>query len=204
MTDAIEKRLAALEIENANLKSQIEVLRLLAPAPKVKPLPPSPVKISHPVSKVSLPTPDEGRRLCEIIWQHYPKLRPGRGEEEEFFAQFSAAIRFVQHTGRRRTVDRERALGWWLDTSRDWIAQHRIGGLPISGMALVVAIIAAGDVPFSDPEEPGFVVGLQFGGGGVPSTDFWRRVLAGTLLEATPALHPMPLPAPSRIVRSAV
>jgi len=151
-----------------------------------------------------MPSADECRQLCEVVWREYPKLRPGRGEEEEFFGQFRAAFQFVQHHGRRAEVDRERSLGWWLDTAREFISQHRIGGFPISGVALVVAAIAAGDVPFSDPGEPGFVVGLWWGGGGDASRDWWKRVLGGALLEPTPPLHPTPLPAPSRITRSAV
>jgi len=91
-----------------------------------------------------------------------------------------------------------------LAGGREWISQHRIGGFPISGVALVVAVIAAGDVLFSDPGEPGLSIGLQFGGGGTPSRDWWKRVIGGALLEPTPPLHPAPLPAPSKIVRSAV
>jgi hypothetical protein len=205
MTDA--DRLQAAEQRVAVLESEIRSLEFLmgkqqrtvaAPRP-----PESPVKITHPVSKASMPSHAECVRLCEIVWQHYPKLRPGRGEEEEFFSQFRAALEFVQHHG-RANVDRERSLGWWLDTAREWISQHRIGGFPISGVGFVVAVIAAGDVPFSDPAEPGLSIGLQFGGGGTSSRDWWKRALGGALLEPTPPLHPTPLPAPSRIVRGAV
>jgi hypothetical protein len=73
-----------------------------------------------------MPSADECRQLCEVVWREYPKLRPGRGEEEEFFGQFRAAFQFVQHHGRRAEVDRERSLGWWLDTAREFISQHRI------------------------------------------------------------------------------
>jgi hypothetical protein len=198
MTDA--DRISALEAEVRALKILLGKQQRTAVAP---PRQVESLRITHPVEKVSLPSADEGRRLCAIVWREYPKLRPGRGEEEEFFGQFSAAFQFVQHHGRRADVDRERSLGWWLDTAREWISQHRIGGFPISGMALVVAIIAAGDVPFSDPGEPGLSIGLQFAGGGTPSQDWWKRVLGGALLGPTPPLHPRPLLAPSRIVRGA-
>jgi hypothetical protein len=195
------QRIAVLEAEVRALKLLVQSQQrtLKAPPRQVE----SPVKITHPVSKVSTPSADEARQLCDAVWRHYPKLRPGSGDGEEFFGQFSAAFQFVQHHG-RRAVDRERSLGWWLDTAREWISQHRIGGFPISGTALVVAIIAAGDVPFSDPGEPGLSIGLQFGGGGTPSRDWWKRVIGGALLEPTPPLHPRPLPAPSRITRGAV
>jgi hypothetical protein len=163
------------------------------------------VKILAPsLPQVALPTPDECRQLCEIVWQRYPTLRPTRGEEQEFAAGFKAAFRFVQHHGRRAEPDRERSLGWWMDTARDWISQHHIGGLPISGSVLVAAIIAAGDVPYTHPEEPGFVCALQFGGGGSPSKDWWKRVLGGAILE--PALSPYPTkaPSPARVQQMAV
>jgi hypothetical protein len=193
-----------LERENRDLRARIEALELLL-AP-TKPAAPrreeASVKITHPVPQVSLPTADECRRLCEIVWQRYPTLRPSRNEEEEFAAGFKAAFQFVQHHGRRAEPDHQRGLGWWVDTARDWISQHRVGGFPIGGAVLVVAIIAAGDVPYTDPEEPGFAIGLQFGGGGAGSGNWWRRVLGGAILDPTPSPYPKAAPSPARAVRN--
>ena len=136
----------------------------------------------------------------QVVWRKYPTLKPRRSDEEEFLSQFSAAFQFVQHHG-RCAVDRQRSLGWWLDTARDWLSQHRGDSLPINGNVLIVAIIAAGDVPFSGPTEPGFVVGLQWGGGGVAARDWWKRVLGGALLDLTPPLHPMPTASPAHVRR---
>jgi hypothetical protein len=196
----IEGRIAALERENADLKAQLGALQVLLPTIKPPPRRDEPsVKITHPVRQVEVPTDDECRRLCEIIWQRYPTLRPSRGEEKEFAAGFKAAFRFVQHHGRRAEPDRQRALGWWVDTARDWISQNCSGGFPISGSCFVVAIIAAGDVPYSDPGEPGFVVGLQWGGGGIPERGWWKRALGGALLDPVPSPYPTKTPSPARV-----
>jgi hypothetical protein len=204
MTDVIEKRLLAVEQENRDLRGRLDAMQILLsgskPAPPRRHDEPT-VKISHPMGRVELPSDDECRRLCATVWQRYPKLRPGRGEEQEFISGFIAAFRFVQHHGRRAEPDRQHSLGFWIDSTRAWASQNRISSFPISGAAFAVAIVAAGDVPYTNPEEPGFVCGLQFGGGGSPSKDWWRRALAGTILEPTPPLYPTAAPSPARARR---
>ena len=140
------------------------------------------------------------RVALDAVWQKYPTLKPRQSEAEEFARQFPVAFRFVQGFGRRADLDRDRGIDWWVDAA----LSRNIGGPPISGLAFVVAVISAGDVLYTDPTEAGFVTSLQFGGGGSPSQDYWRRVLSGTILEALPPLHPRPLPAPSKITRGAV
>ena len=188
MTDA--DRISALEAE-------VRALKLKQQRTSIAPLPPSPVKITHPTAKVELPTAAECVLLCDAIWRKYPTLKPRRSDEEEFARQFPVAFRFVQSHGRRADLDRDRGTAWWVDLA----FSKNVNGPPISGLAFVVAVIAAGDILHTDPNEPGFAVGLQWGGGGSPATDYWRRVLSGTILEALPPLHPAPMPAPSRIVR---
>jgi hypothetical protein len=196
MNTTTEQRIAALENEIRALRASLGAQqRTLTPPPPRSPE--SSVRISHPTQQLSLPSADDCCRLCAIVWRKYPALKPRRGEEEEFARQFPTAFRFVQSHGRRADLDRNRGIDWWVDNA----LSRNIGGLPISGLAFVVAVISAGDVLHTDPTEPGFVVGLQFGGGGSPATDYWRRVLSGTILEALPPLYPKPMPAPSRIVR---
>lgn len=176
------------------------------PAPaKVAPLPPSPVKISHPVAKVALATEDEFRRLLEIVLIQYPQLRPR--DTQGFEAEFRLAFRFLQHTGRREKIDRGHDLLFWVDTAAVWLREHKIapGVLGIGATAFVAAAIASGDVPFSSLDEfPHIYFGLVPFGGGIPAKDFWRRSLAGALVEPSPPPHSTARPAPARIVRSAV
>ena len=52
-------------------------------------------------------------------------------------------------------------------------------------------MIAHGDIRFVIEDWPhGFCVALQFGGGGVTPKDWWRRALAGTLLDPVPPERP--------------
>jgi hypothetical protein len=199
MTDAAEQRIAILEAEVRSLKILLGTQqRTLTPPPR--PAEPT-VRISHPTRRVELPNAEERRRLCEIVWERYPTLRRGRGEEEEMPEGFAEAFLFAQHHGRRAEPDRQRSIGWWVDTARAWVSQNDVGGFPISVSALVVAIIAAGDIAYTNPEEPGFAIGLQFGGGGSPSKDWWRRALAGTLLDPVPPSYPRAVASPARARR---
>jgi hypothetical protein len=196
MTDAAEQRIAVLESVLRALKMLLGTQQRTLTAPRRDE--PS-VRITHPVRHAVLPTDDEFERLLEVVLMRYPTLRPAHGEEAEFFSGFRAAFRFVQHHGRRAEPDRQRALGWWIDTARDWVSQNKIGAFPISGTAFVAAVIAAGDVSFSSPEEPGFAIGLQFGGGGIPSKDWWRRVLCVALLDPVPSPYQNNTPSPARV-----
>ena len=202
MTDAIEKRLAALERENAALKSQIAALQVLAPAPKVMPLPATPVRISYPMSKVSLPTEQEFGPLLEIVLSRYPQLRPR--DTQGFEADFRLVFQFLQHTGRREKLDRDHGLLFWTDTAAAWLREKKIapGVLGIGAMAFVAAAVASGDILYTSPDEfPHIAFGLVPYGGGIASKDYWRRALSGTILEALPPLHSTARPTPARIVR---
>ena len=202
MTVTVEKRIAALERENADLKARVEALQLLLPGNKPAPqrrVEPQ-VRVTNPLPRVALPNEEQCRQLCEIVFQRYPSLRPRRGEEEEFAAEFRAAIRFVEHHGRRAQLDRDRGIGWWIDTARDWLSQHGGGNSLVGGNAFVAAVIAAGDVPHRDPLEPGFAIGLQHTGGGIEASARWHTVLTtGRLLDPVPPERPKPAFSPVSI-----
>ena len=198
-TDVIEKRVAALERENRDLRARLEAL---APT-KVTPLPLSPVRIvSPPLARIALPTEDEFRRLLEVVLTRYPILKPR--DTQGFEAEFRWAFQFLQHTGRREKLNRDHGLLFWIDTAAAWLREHKIAPsvLGIGGTAFVAAAIASGDILYTSPDEfPHISFGLVPFGGGIPAKDYWRRALSGTLLEAMAPLHPKPAPAPSRIVR---
>jgi hypothetical protein len=203
VSNDIEKRIAVLERENASLKSQVAALR--APAStKVMPLPPSPVKITHPpLAKIVLPTEDEFHRLLEIVLIQYPQLRP-REDSAGYSAQFRSAFVRLAHIGRRDKVDPQRGLGFWVDDASEFCRRHQINPPWITGGAFTTAVIAHADIKFVIEDWPhAFVCSLQWGGGGHECRGWWKRALGGALLEPTPPLHPPPLPAPSRIFRQA-
>jgi hypothetical protein len=201
----VEKRLLTIERENAALRAELAALRSLLGNKSPAPLPPSPVKItSPPLAKIVLPTPDEYHRLLAIVLDRYPVLRPR--DPQGFEAEFCLGFQFLAHTGRREKIDRNHDLLFWIDTAAAWGREHKIApGVPgIGAAAFVAAAIAGGDIQFTSLDEfPYVYFGLVPFGGDIPAKDFWRRSLAGALVEPSPALHPTPLPAPSKITRGA-
>jgi hypothetical protein len=201
----VEKRLLAVEQENRDLKAQLSALRLLLPP--AKPAPPRrnepQVRITRPpLANVPLPTEDEFRRLLEIVLTRYPELRPS--DTQGFEAEFRAAFQFLAHTGRREKLDRDHGLLFWIDTARTWLRDHKIasGVLGIGGTAFVAAVIASGDILYTSPYEfPHISFGLVPYGGGIEAKDWWKRALAGTLLEPMPALNPTAVASPARVQR---
>ena len=187
-----EQRIAELERQVAGLKAELTALR---PRPAEPQRQERQVKIgAPPLPQLVMPNEEQRRKLCEIVFRHYPSLRPRRDEEDEFAREFRAAMHFVEHHGRRAEPDRDRSLGWWVDTAREWTSRHSPGGL-IGGAAFVAAVVAAGDVSHSDPREPGFIIGLQHTGGGRESSAQWHTVLAsGQVLEPSPSPYPTQAP----------
>jgi hypothetical protein len=200
MTDAIEKRVAILERENAALKARLDAK---SPAP----LPPSPVRITHPTTKVVIPSAEEFDRLSEIVLRRYPQLAP-RADRENFGVQFRVAFQRLLHVGRKDTLDTQHGWEFWADDCRNWQQQHRVAqGVFVSPAALVAGIAACGDIPYAPldrfPFDLGF--GLVAYGGGRPSADRWREVLAtGRLLEPTPLDRPTVVPSPARVQQLAL
>ena len=75
MTD-VETRIAVLEAENRDLKGRLDAL---APTKSPAPLPPSPVRITHPVSRVEVPSVKEFERLSEIVLRSLSAACSARG-----------------------------------------------------------------------------------------------------------------------------
>ena len=162
----------------------------------------SSVKISYPLRRVALPSADELRRLREIVSACWPQLRRVDAME------FAAAFAYVAHAGRRDRLDSEHSLSWWGDETTAWLRRHQLAPnvLSVSGSALLSAVIAHGDVAFTSPADfPHVSLGIQFGGGGHPSSGCWKSVLeTGRLREPTPLDRPVAIKNPARVVQLAL
>ncbi len=204
---SVETRLKVIERENAALKAELDALRSLLGNKSPAPLPPSPVRITHPTSKVEIPTAKEFDWLSEIVLRRYPQLAP-RADREGFGSQFRVAMQRLLHVGRKDKLDTQHGLEFWTDDCRDWQQQHRVAqGVFVGGAAIVAAIVACGDIPYAPldrfPFDLGF--GLVAYGGGRPSSDKWREVLTtGRLLEPTPLDRPTVVPSPARVQQLAL
>jgi hypothetical protein len=197
----VERRIAALEQENAVLKGQLEALRvLLAPNKAAAPQRDEPrVRImTPPLANVLQPTENELHRLLHIILGRFPVLAP-REDPAEYAAQFRSAFIRLLHCGRRDKIDNERRLTWWLDDCREWCQQHQVNPDWVGGAPFTAAAIGHGDVEYTIADWPhDTAFALQFGGGGRPSGGWWKRALGGVILEPTPPRYPVASPSPAR------
>jgi hypothetical protein len=97
---------------------------------------------------VVLPTADELRRLEEIVLSQYPKLRAG-GDP----ASFKASFHRLSYVRRAEKIDTKHSLDWWVGEAEDWLkAQHYYPSRPAT-QSFVAAVIAMGDIGFSDPNK---------------------------------------------------
>ena len=162
-----------------------------------------------PLRKVAPPSDDEFERLVGLVLARWPILRPSSGEDwHGFVVQFRASFAYLLHTGRREKLDTDRSLSWWASDAVQWLRQHQPGSIvSIGGAAFVAAALAQGDVAHTMSENfPfDFSLALQFGGGGVPSTDAWRDVLrTERLLEPSPSPYPAASASPARVQQLAL
>ena len=199
-TGTAEQRISVLENEVRALKILLGAQqRTLTPPPRQNELP---VRVtSPPLARLVLPTEEEFQRLFTVVTSRYPILKL-RADSPDYFPQFKAAFIRLSHCGRRDKVDHQRGLGFWIDDASEWCRRHQIRPSEISGGALTIAVIAHADIKFvmADwPHDTAFA--LQFGGGGYDAKGWWRRALAGTLLDPVPPLHPLPAASPARVQR---
>lgn len=148
-----------------------------------------------------MPTDAEFHQLQHVVLERYSVLKP-REDLAEDAALFRAAFIRLPHCGRRDKLDNQRGLGFWLDDCREWCRQHQINPSWIGGAPFTAAAAAHGDIRFvmdNWPHDAAFA--LQFEGGGAPAKDWWRRALAGALLEPTPSPYPKVPVSPARVRR---
>jgi hypothetical protein len=198
-----EQRIAELEQQIGELRLEVAGLRRQhAPSPRREE---SRVRISSPpLSNVALPTEDEFRRLLHVVLERYPVLKL-REDPADYAAQFRSAFIRLAHCGRRDTVDSQRGLGFWLDDCQEWCRRHQVNPGWIGGAPFTAAVIAHGDIRFvfdDWPHDTAFA--LQFGGGGIPSGDWWKRVLGGAILGPVPPRYPTKAPSPARVHQMAM
>jgi hypothetical protein len=132
-----------------------------------------------------LPTTDELRRLEEIVYRAYPKLKAGADSDS-----FRASFYRLAYTRRADKPDTKRDLEWWVDQAEDWLkAQHYYPSRPAI-QSFVAAAVAMGDIAFSDPSRfPSMRLGITALPQFEPLPGRWRAIL-----ESNQAPRPVPDP----------
>jgi hypothetical protein len=155
------------------------------------------VRISYPQRRVALPTESESEKLLATVTARWPEMRRADG------AEFVVAFHRILHLGRRDRLDNAHSVNYWCDGCRAWQNQQQISpGVFVGPVSFTAAVLAQGDVAHSMSDNFPFDLsfGLQFGGGGRPSNNQWRRALeTGALLEPTPLDRPSAIKSPARV-----
>jgi hypothetical protein len=154
------------------------------------------VRITYPTASptMSLPTDAQLAELRKIVLRHRPKLAPSTGgkfadqDQTEFERGFEGAFRWLATAGRADEINYKVYVSTWIDAAERYLASL---GSPetIRGSALMVAVLAWGDINYVEGDNLGNVpaLGLATYGGKPPTEASWQRVLRDKqLLQPTP------------------
>jgi hypothetical protein len=180
-----EQRIAALEQQNQELKSELAALRAPKPA---SPQPAAPVQdgvsVHYSRSPIDMPTPAQYERLITKVQRAYPQHVVQTVDLKDFIA----ACEFLAHV--RRPVDPHGVLvlnkkddaSWWAIEAQRWLGV-RGDHADVTNGSFFLAVIATGDIAYQFPDRDRGVrsayVSLSYREDGVRATAAgWRRVLS--------------------------
>jgi hypothetical protein len=155
-----------------------------------------------------LPTDAQLMELRSIVLRHRPKLAPdgsgkfGYQDEIEFDRGIAGAFRWLATVGRADEINHRAYFSYWSDCAEQYLSSLGTS-TTIRGNALMVAVLAWGDVAYVEGDNFGNVpaLGLATYGGRLPtSSASWQRVLASKQI-LTPTPGRFGAPASSRVVR---
>jgi hypothetical protein len=180
-----EQRIAALEAENARLRSEVERLK---PAPRV-------VKIDGPFMPPDL---EQTERLTRIVLTKYPMLHPDSVRldpipMDKYIPMVRSGLIYLASLARMRgKVSRDKQYFDWLLRAGDHINQLGISPAPY-GSSLFVAAIATNEVPYSHPRgwPTTADLGVTIGTAGAPAANRWLGILSGSAdFDSSLAIEP--------------
>jgi hypothetical protein len=124
----------------------------------------------------NMPSAGELRRILQVVAGRFPQYATVPQEV------FAAAFRFVQSCSRTAKLDTKHGIEYWLDEAATFCKRHDIGS-----DALLAAVVAAGDVGYSNPEMSGFASFALVRHGQHVGKEAWRGVLSGNgIVSPTP------------------
>jgi hypothetical protein len=203
---ADEQRMRALEVQNDQLREQVDqLLERMNPRPRPAPAPvvDDGPRVTFPRSTpIEMPTIAQFEKLLAIVARAYPGAVPTfdrDGDRREFFLGFTASFERVANL--RRTIGQGGAqllntkydIRYWAEEANRWLHERGTPAETMNG-SFFVAAIAAGDVPFSFANRAAGIsayIGLGYEGL-TASTAAWRRVFeTGQPRKAAAAPQPL-------------
>jgi hypothetical protein len=202
MTD----RLAELEAKAFALNAEIAALKAGRTAP------PPPVRDEGVVRVVPLlierndmPTLREMEKLYSAVkaLSPWPQTLVDRFDDSRPFRGFASCFRWLANMPRADRPNGKVALSYWMDVCRGWLRARNSVASDLDANALVLAVLASGDVPYCPANAQLGVtweIALLEYGGKPANADAWRRVLK----EGASAVLPPSSPARRLPVATAV
>jgi hypothetical protein len=192
------ERIAALEQQNYQLKSELDALKPPKPAAPqdASTIEEEGVRVSYPRSyPIAMPTTAQFEKLLAIVARVYPRSVPAYHVNDEYFRGFVGS--FERIASLRRSPGLNTALGrgvqYWADEAYSWLRERGTPAETTNG-SFWAAVVASGDVNFSlraDGILPYY--GLTFDTEARKvSPGAWQRVLSDCQPRA-PVAPPAPL-----------
>jgi hypothetical protein len=138
------------------------------------------------------PTQKELQALLVIASREYPDLRALLDREEQGFARFCNAARFLRNKPRAKEPNRGHYLSHFIDEAEFWLRARNIHPTKLRGPDLLLAVIASGDISFITGDNTKgqlWEVGLATYGGDNPDPSAWRKVLKAGPLKPWPSRY---------------
>jgi hypothetical protein len=199
-------RIAQLEQQAAAITAEIAKLKAERPAPPPSPPKDEGVRIVQLNNEITSGLPDlkQMQRLFSIVKPHspWPSALADRFDPDRPFRAFGSAFRWAANMRRIPQPDSKRALSYWCDGCRLWLRERNCVASDLDANALVLAILAQGDVKYTQADpQMGWVWELalhEYVGG--RASDAWRKVLeAGAVLPPSAPARRMPPLSPVRV-----
>jgi hypothetical protein len=180
MTD----RIATLEAQILAMQAELQVLKAERPAPPVQPPRDEGARVIQLNNEIASGLPDlkQMQRLFGIIKPRspWPSALADRFDPDRPFRAFGSAFRWAANMRRIPQLDSKRALSYWCDGCRLWLRERNCVASDLDANALVLAILAQGDVSYTPANSSlGCVweLALHNDVGRKADPDAWKRVL---------------------------
>jgi hypothetical protein len=127
------------------------------------------------------PSQKELEALLVTASRAYPDLRALLDNEEQGFARFCNALRYLRNKPRAKEPNRVHYISHFLDEGEFWLRARNIHPTKLRGPDLLLAVIASGDISFiagDGTKGQLWEIGIATYGGDNPDPGAWRKVLS--------------------------
>jgi hypothetical protein len=188
-TNQTDDRVAELEAQVAQLKTELAMLRPEGPNPPSAPyieqgtvVTVTPLATGRPED---FPTKGQLNSLLNYVLTAYPKLGVD-ADVTGFREHFERAFLALCYIRRRDGIDKQHTMSFWRDLGQDTLSSLKVPA-KLELAPFVAAVIAHGDIAHTHPNHPqnfSMSAGLIFGGVGRAYNGVWKKVIEAGRVNA--------------------